>query len=288
MKKILVLFLLSITAILWACTHNQTSQQKADEAFEHNHWNEMQQAQDLANSQTGGQSTYDLVFANSWFAFSGMDVNYGSGNWYIAVPQWTESKGWIILIHERWGLNDNIKKMADTLAKQGYTALAVDLYNGKVAATQQEAGTLSSSVNNAEALKNMQAALAYLKDNYDVDKLATLGWCFGWAQSLNVAMNAGNDIDAAIIYYGRLQTSPEALSGVKAPVLWFFGGKDTSIPTDSVNAFKDSLNELDVENQIEIYPNVGHAFANPTWSNYAQSETIDAWNKTLAFLEKNL
>ena len=93
---------------------------------------------------------------------------------------------------------------------------------------------------------------------------------------------------ATVIYYGNLQTNTSRLSVIKWPVLGIFGEKDTSIPVETVKKFDAALDELKIENEIYIYPNVGHAFANPSGANYAPNETKDAWEKTLAFLERNL
>jgi carboxymethylenebutenolidase len=89
-----------------------------------------------------------------------------------------------------------------------------------------------------------------------------------------------------VIYYGNLVNDTQALSKIKWPVLGIFGDQDQSIPVDSVKQFEQALNEIGVINEIYIYPGVGHAFANPSGDNYAPKETADAWEKTLAFLDK--
>jgi carboxymethylenebutenolidase len=199
----------------------------------------------------------------------------------------------VVMIHEWWGLNDNIKEMADELAGEGYVVLAADLYNGEVATDPNRATELSSSVreNPQQAITNLQSAVQYLASlpNVNSSRIASLGWCFGGGQSLQLALNSEqHPLAATVIYYGNLVNDTNELSKIKWPVLGIFGDQDNSIPVDSVRAFGRGLNETGVTNEIYIYPGVGHAFANPSGDNYAPQETTDAWQKTLTFLDKYL
>jgi carboxymethylenebutenolidase len=197
----------------------------------------------------------------------------------------------VVMIHEWWGLNDNIKDMANELASEGYVILAADLYNGEVAADPNRARELSSSVrdNPEQAITNLQSAVQYLASlpNVNSSRIASLGWCFGGGQSLQLALNSEqNPLAATVIYYGNLINDTNELSKIKWPFLGIFGDQDQSIPVESVNTFEQALNEIGITNEIYIYPGVGHAFANPSGDNYAPEETADAWQKTLAFLDK--
>ena len=203
----------------------------------------------------------------------------------------TEKLPAVIMIHENRGLNDNIKDTADILAKQGYVVLAVDLFQGQVTADPNQARELSSSVRNNPgiAIENMKSAIAYLSSlqNVNASRIASIGWCFGGGQSLQLALNSeDHPLAATIIYYGQVVNDTNEISKIKWPVLGIFGDQDQSISVDSVKAFEQALNETGVTNEIYIYPGVGHAFANPSNDNYAPQETADAWKKTLAFLKK--
>ena len=203
----------------------------------------------------------------------------------------TEKLPAIIMIHENRGLNDNIKSTADILAKQGYVVLAVDLFQGQVTSDPNRARELSSDVRNnpGVAIENMKSAVAYLSSlqNVNASRIASIGWCFGGGQSLQLALNSeDHPLAATIIYYGQVVNDTGELSKIRWPVLGIFGDKDQAISVDSVRAFEKALNETGVTNQIHIYPGVGHAFANPSNDNYAPQETADAWMKTLAFLDK--
>jgi carboxymethylenebutenolidase len=220
---------------------------------------------------------------------------YDSASGYLVYPVLnpnnnTQKLPAVVMIHEWWGLNDNIKDMANMLAKEGYVVLAVDLY-GEVATDPGRAMELSSSVRNnpEEAVANMQGAVNYLGslENVNSSRIASLGWCFGGGQSLQLALNSEeHPLAATVIYYGNLVNGTESLSKIKWPVLGIFGDQDQSIPVDSVMQFEQALNEIGITNEIYIYPGVGHAFANPSGDNYAPKETADAWKKTLVFLEK--
>jgi carboxymethylenebutenolidase len=133
----------------------------------------------------------------------------------------------------------------------------------------------------------MNSAVSLLNDNYFTTKIGSIGWCFGGGQSLNLALD-NDDMDATVIYYGSLVTDTEKLSTIQWPVLGIFAGLDKGIPVDTVTEFESSLNELDIENHIYVYPDVDHAFANPSGERYAPEASKDAWIQTISFLESNL
>lgn len=198
----------------------------------------------------------------------------------------------VVMIHEWWGLNQNIKDMANLLAKQGFVVLAADLYHGNVTDNPQVAMDLVQIARNDQnsSVANLQAAVKYLSSapNVDSTKIASLGWCFGGGQSLQLALNSQeHPLAATILYYGTpLVTDKESLAKIKWPVLGIFGDNDQAIPLPEINQFRTSLNQSGITNEIEIYKGLGHAFANPSGDNYAPKETADAWEKTLSFLKK--
>jgi carboxymethylenebutenolidase len=199
----------------------------------------------------------------------------------------------VIMIHENRGINDNIRSMANTLAKQaGYVVLVVDLFKGMSTNDPSQAMQLVKSVrgNPQEAISNLQAAVKYVSSLPFVDssKIASIGWCFGGGQSLQLALHSEqHPLVATILYYGTpLVTDKQELSKIKWPVLGIFGDHDQAIPLQQINMFKAALDADSITNQIHIYKGLGHAFANPSGANYAPEQTADAWQKTLAFLKK--
>jgi carboxymethylenebutenolidase len=201
----------------------------------------------------------------------------------------------VIMIHEYWGLNDNIKKMARILAKQaGYVVLAVDLFGGQSTKDSNQARQLMKSVidNPQGAISNLQAAVKYVSSLPFVNssKIASFGWCFGGGQSLQLALHSEqHPLAATVLYYGTpLVTDKQELSKIKWPVLGIFGDRDLANPLPLINAFKAALNNVGITNEIIIYKGLGHAFANPSGANYAPQQTADAWQKTLKFLSRYL
>jgi carboxymethylenebutenolidase len=201
----------------------------------------------------------------------------------------------VVMIHEFWGINDNIRSMARTLAKQaGYVVLAVDLFKGQSTKDPNQASLLVKSVrdNPQEAISNLQAAVKYVSSLPFVNssKIASLGWCFGGGQSLQLALHSEKQpLAATVLYYGTpLVTDKQALSNIKWPVLGIFGDHDQANPLPLINSFKAALDNDGITNEVLIYKGLGHAFANPSGANYAPQQTADAWQKTLTFLSKYL
>ena len=224
--------------------------------------------------------------ANGYLVYPSASNENKSGNKNGTLPA-------VVMIHENKGLNDHIKNMANLLARNGYVVLAVDLFKGEVTTDRNRSSELTQYIrdNPDIATANLQSAVKYLASlpNVNAEKIASLGWCFGGAQSLQLALNSqDHPLAATIIYYGRLITDNATLAKIKWPVLGIFGDQDSSIPVDTVKAFESALNSNNIPNEIYIFKGVGHAFANPSGDNYAPTETKDAWDKTLSFLDKHL
>jgi len=234
----------------------------------------------------GTKTNAEMLGETQGVAVTAEDAAYfGDRVGYYAHPTEQGTYPGVVMIHEWWGLNDQIRDTARQLAGQGYAVLAVDLY-GKVATTPDEARALTGSLDQDAALANMRAAADFLRARGSV-KMASLGWCFGGGQSMRFALS-GEPLDATVIYYGQLETDPEKLAQIGWPVLGVFGEADKSVTPESAHAFDAALDDAGVENEVYIYPGVGHAFANPSGANYAPAETSDAWAKTLSFLKKAL
>jgi carboxymethylenebutenolidase len=206
---------------------------------------------------------------------------------FLVKPEEEGAYPGVIMIHEFWGLNDSIKNTASDLAREGYVVLAVDLYEGEVATDRERAQELSSSVDQGRAVENMRSAVRYLRENENVSRVASLGWCFGGGQSLSLAVS-GEDLSATVIYYGPLSASREELERIRWPVLGIFGEEDEVVSVESVENFQRTLNDLNIQNEIYLYLGVGHAFSNPSGENFSEDEALDAWARTLNFLEENL
>ena len=229
-----------------------------------------------------------VIFATGDFEVETLPVEYfPKSDGFLAKPNVEGQYPAIVMIHEWWGLNDNIKQMAKKLASHGYVVLAVDLYEGQVGTTAEEARQLRTSFEQSQLTENMNSAVSYLKEHHFPSSIGSIGWCFGGGQSLNLALN-NEDMDATVIYYGQVVTDTEELSKLSWPVLGIFAELDNGIPPETVHEFEMSLDENGIENDIIIYPGVNHAFANPSGDRYAPDESKDAWQKTLKFFKNNL
>ena len=210
---------------------------------------------------------------------------------YFVIPEdLLEPLPALIVIHEWWGLNDNIKAMADRLAGEGYIVLAVDMFGGKVANSPAEARELMVKVleNPDDGRDNIRQAYSFLKDAAGAPRVGSLGWCFGGGWSLNTALEFPNDLAAAVIYYGQVIDDEDKLGTLNVPIMGHFAANDSGIPVESVEKFRDALERLRKDYTIEIYPDASHAFANPTGGNYNPEAARKAWKSTLKFLADHL
>lgn len=223
----------------------------------------------------------------------GRQVEYREGTTgYLAVPEGDGPFPALILIHEWWGLNDNIRDLADDFAKEGYVALAVDLYGGRDAGYDPaKARELASEVRGdvEGAMANLGDAAAYLKSREDVDPdaLASVGWCFGGGWAYQMAKDDAG-VKATVMYYGSFNVQDD-LSRMRADILGHFGEEDASINVDDVVQFDAKLKTLGGNHRVFIYPNAGHAFANmDNEASYVPEAAALAWDRTLEFLEEEL
>lgn len=218
----------------------------------------------------------------------GGPVRYGAWQGYAARPK-DEPKGGVIVIHEWWGLNDNIREMARRLAAEGYLALAVDVYDGRSATEPGEARELVSAAMSAPERtdENLRAAYAWLEAR-GVPAIGSIGWCFGGGLSLQAALLHPDSLDAAVIYYGHVTTDRDELASLEMPILGIFGAEDQAIPLDDVREFEATLKDLGKSADVVVYPGAGHAFANPSGTNYEAEAAADAWTRTLEFFDRYL
>ncbi len=209
---------------------------------------------------------------------------------YLAMPAGETNLPGIILIHEWWGLNEDIRRKTREFAAEGYVALAVDLYEGRLATTPDDARVLATGVREDVdgAFANLNAAVEYLKSQNEVnnDRLASVGWCFGGQWSYEMAKNdLGTDV--SIMYYGRFHPEDD-LEMMRSLIIGHFGEEDASIAVDSVEELQVALRENDERHEIYIYENAGHAFANNDSDAFDEKASREAWDRSLSFLEEYL
>jgi carboxymethylenebutenolidase len=196
-----------------------------------------------------------------------------------------------IVIQEWWGLNDWVKDQARALAKEGYVALAVDLYRGKVATKQEDAHQLMMGTPPDQALRDLRAGFAYLQSRPEVnkDRVGAIGWCMGGRYTLQLA-TVEPKLAAAVAYYGAPPTDPAAIAAIQAPVLGSFGAEDKGPTPEQARAFEAAMKKAGKAVDVKVYDGAGHAFANVNnpWGGYRKEAAEDAWARTIAFLATHL
>ena len=211
---------------------------------------------------------------------------------YLSMPQGLGPHPSVILIHEWNGLSKRVKEVADSFAKEGYLAMAVDLYSGRIGQNRNENMRLvqETLAQPSIIIDNLNAAVQMLKSRDDSNgKLATIGWCYGGGVALSFAMG-GDDHEGTAIFYGRLVNDPERLRHVEHDFYGTFARNDRGIPVAEVEQFVETLDAIGINNDVHIYDEVNHGF----WLHVDRdpetntSPAIDAWKRLKTFLHDNL
>ena len=189
------------------------------------------------------------------------------------------------MIHEYWGLNDYIKQETEKLSnKLGINAIAIDLYDNKVASTSDEAGKLMQSVKTERAVNIIKGAYAYAGANA---KIFTIGWCFGGGWSLQTALLGGKQAAGCVMFYGMPEQDVNKLKTLNCDVIGFFAEKDGWITPKVVDQFKENMKAAGKNVTTYEYDAV-HAFANPSNPKYNKEATEDAYSKAIPFIKERM
>jgi carboxymethylenebutenolidase len=214
--------------------------------------------------------------------------NGGTAEGYLAKPAAAKAPA-VIVIQEWWGLNDNIKGIADRFAAAGYLALAPDLYHGKLTSEPDEAGKLMMSMKMDEAAKDMAGAFDYVKSHANsTGKVGSVGFCLGGGLSLY--LSTLRPMDATVIYYGALPGVQPDLAKLKGPVLGHYAENDAWASPAAATALKQQIKDASgVDVEFHQYAGTEHGFFNDTRSEvHAKDASKESWDRTLAFYKRNL
>jgi len=199
------------------------------------------------------------------------------------IPSKKKSKKWLIVIQEWWGLNDHIKLEADKYyaALGDMNVIAVDMYDGKVAATPDSAMKLMRGAD----MGRMNAIIQGAIKNAGADaSIYSVGWCFGGMWSLQTAILAGPQAKGSVMYYGRPESNMEKLKSIQCDIIGFFGNKDQAPSPAMVNDFENNIRLAGKNLSVNRYE-AGHGFANPSNPSFNPTATADAYAKAIAFLQ---
>jgi len=281
--QIAIAITLGLTVLFAVGSTAQTADEQELEATMQEHGNDTPVASPMtsyapAQPVSGAAVVYHTV--------DGQDIE----GWLARPDNATGALPALIVIHEWWGLNDNVRRAAERLAGEGYVALAVDLHRGKSADTPKDAMQMGRvlSENKDVALANLKDAIAYLKTADGVSGIGVIGWCQGGRWSMMTALNYPADIDATVVYYGRVTDDKAELEVLDMPVLGIFAGDDFIVPPKMVYRFAASMADLKKDLEFYMYRDAAHAFSNPSGQDYNPEAAADAWKHTTAFLARNL
>lgn len=220
---------------------------------------------------------------------------------YRAEPEGKANLPVLLVVSEIFGVHEHIADVARRFAKQGYLALAPDLFvrhgdAGKVASIADLMKDIISKTPDAEVMADLDACVAWARDNGgDVDKLAITGWCWGGRITwMYAAHNPG--VKAGVAWYGRLVGAPSAISpkhpvdiapGLKVPVLGLYGAKDSGIPLASIEQMKAALAQGNSKSAFVVYPDAGHGFHADYRPGYVEADAKDGFARALAWFKAN-
>lgn len=212
---------------------------------------------------------------------------------YLAEPPEGEGAPGIVVIQEWWGLNDEIKGVADKLAAAGYRALVPDLYRGKLALEANEAEHLMNDLDFGDAAgQDIRGAVQHLKTTGS-SRVGVTGFCMGGALTLLAAVNVP-EADAAVVWYGYPPLEYVDASKIEAPLLAHWAKHDEAFPIENVDELENILQSANVTFDFYRY-DAKHAFANkdadshnlPMLKYNAEAAEL-AWQRTMEFLGEHL
>ncbi|HEX7175922.1 MAG TPA: dienelactone hydrolase family protein [Pyrinomonadaceae bacterium] len=224
---------------------------------------------------------------------AGEMVEFGSNGatarGYLSVSEAGRGPG-VVVLQEWWGLVPHIKDVCDRFAREGFVALAPDLYHGDVARSPDEAGKMMMALNIERTEKDLRGAIDYLLGHEAVAGavVGAVGFCMGGVLSLYAA-SVNEQVGACVVFYGIHPKVEPPLEHLRAPVLGLYAERDASVPPAAVRELEARLRELGKSVEMHIYPDTDHGFFNDTRPEvYDDAAAEDAWRRTVAFFREHL
>ncbi len=209
---------------------------------------------------------------------------------YYAAPASGKGTG-VVVLQEWWGLVDHIKEVCDRFAKEGFCAIAPDLYHGEVGKGPDQAGKLMMALNIAQTEKDLRGAVEFVLAQPECGSktVGTVGFCMGGQLSLFAACANPAKVGACVIYYGVHPNVKPDLNALKAPVLGFFAEKDGFVTPAVANELEGKIKSAGKKVEFTIFKGVDHAFFNDTRKEvYNAKAATDTWTRMLAFYRMNV
>ena len=281
-KLLLPLYLLLVSAMNYWQTPAETTQPKAI-AVCHSQPNDMAELAADPAFQMLHEAPLPYVYAGAGesVSFDTPDGQKASG-FFLKAPK--KSKKWLLVYQEWWGLNDHIKRQAEMFYNdlKDVNVLALDMYDGQVASTPQDAGKLVRGAKTERLEAIIKGAIAYAGPKA---KFGSVGWCFGGMLSLKSAILEGKQAAGCVMYYGTPEKDVEKLKTLKTDVLGIFGSQDKNINPAMVSEFEANMKTADKKVTVKMY-DAGHGFANPSNPVYNKAFADEAYSLALAYLKE--
>ena len=216
------------------------------------------------------------------FSANGKDVNA-----FIAKPEGVAKAPAVIVIHEWWGLNPHTEDIAQRYAREGFIAVAADLYNGVTTKDPKEAGNLMSALKPEDGVESLKIVLDALRANPEVSGVGVTGFCMGGTFALLLACHA--KVEASAPFYGDVPVDTTVIRKLGCPLLFIGGEKDQWITVEKMNRLDTALKQYSKTGEVRIYKGADHAFFNDTRPEvYSKADAEDAWKTVIAFFKKHL
>ncbi|HEY2580552.1 MAG TPA: dienelactone hydrolase family protein [Mucilaginibacter sp.] len=196
------------------------------------------------------------------------------------------TNNYIFVIHEYWGLNDFIKQESEKIYNDlgNVNIIDLDLYDGQVATTREDAGKFMQAVKEDRAKAIINGAIQYAGPKAHI---ATIGWCFGGGWSLQTTLMAGKQAAGCVMYYGMPEQDVNRLKTLNCDVLGNFANKDKWINPTVVAKFAENMKAAGKKLYLHQY-DADHAFANPSNPIYNSEATKEAYGYTIEFLKARM
>ncbi len=208
---------------------------------------------------------------------------------YLAQPVPGDRFPGVVLIQEWWGLVPHIKDVARRFARQGFVALAPDLYHGREASEPDEARKLAMELDRGHAVSEIAAAVRYLQHWQAAEPrpVGIVGWCMGGSLAISTAATC-EEVKATVAFYG-MPRDLEQLPVIKSPLLGLYAGHDHGITLEAVDELQHRLERDATPHEIHVYREAQHAFFNDARPHiYDPQAAEDAWQRTLAWFGQYL
>jgi carboxymethylenebutenolidase len=195
----------------------------------------------------------------------------------------------LVVIQEWWGLVPHIQDVVERFAKEGFLAIAPDLYHGRTTTSPDEAAKMLMELDADRAEREIAGAGDYLLQRPECTskKYGVVGFCMGGALAQYTASKEKN-AGAAVSFYGGFKKVKIHWDDLSAPILLIYGENDQGVPPQQGRELEKKLKDLGKQAEVRVYPGAGHAFFNDTRPSYKADAAADAWKRTLDLFRRNL